>query len=45
MGNSTFLRREKMLMKHKLEVPKKIEEDLRHLEVINYKIAMYELQK
>lgn len=44
-GNATFLQRQEMLMKHKWEVQKKIEEDLRHLEEINYKIAMYELQK
>ncbi|MGG0846008.1 MerR family transcriptional regulator [Peribacillus simplex] len=45
VGNATFLQRQEMLVKHKLEVQKKIEEDLRHLEEINYKIAMYELQK
>ncbi|MGZ7445496.1 MerR family transcriptional regulator [Paenibacillus sp. TH7-28] len=45
VGNSTFLQRQEMLVKHKLEVQKKIEEDLRYLEEINYKIAMYELQK
>lgn len=44
-GNSTFLQRLEMLVKHKLEVQKKIEEELRYLEEINYKIAMYELQK
>ncbi|MEC0235020.1 MerR family transcriptional regulator [Paenibacillus kribbensis] len=45
VGNATFLERQEMLVKHKLEVQKKIEEDLRYLEEINYKIAMYELQK
>ncbi|MDV7767464.1 MerR family transcriptional regulator [Peribacillus sp. CSMR9] len=45
VGNPTFLQREEMLIQHKLEVQKKIEESLKHLEVINYKIAMYELQK
>jgi len=45
LGNSTFLQRQEMLVKHKLEVQKKVEEDLRYLEEINYKIAMYELQK
>ncbi|MBV6737745.1 MerR family transcriptional regulator [Priestia megaterium] len=44
-GNSTFLQREEMLIQHKLEVQKKIDESLKHLEEINYKIAMYELQK
>ncbi len=45
LGNSTFLQREEMLIQHKLEVQKKIDESLRHLEEINYKIAMYDLQK
>ncbi|MEH7549092.1 MerR family transcriptional regulator [Neobacillus vireti] len=45
VGNLTFLQREEMLIQHKLEVQKKIEESLKHLEEINYKIAMYELQK
>ncbi|WP_328801864.1 MerR family transcriptional regulator [Paenibacillus sp. LX16] len=44
-GNSTFLKREEMLIQHKLEVQKKIDESFKHLEEINYKIAMYELQK
>ncbi|PRR96900.1 MerR family transcriptional regulator [Bacillus sp. NMCN6] len=44
-GNSTYLQREEMLVQHKLEVQKKIEESLKHLEEINYKIAMYEFQK
>ncbi|MGF6953389.1 DNA-binding transcriptional MerR regulator [Neobacillus sp. B4I6] len=44
VGNPTFLQREEMLIQHKLEVQKKIEESLKHLEEINYKIAMYELQ-
>ncbi|APQ58436.1 HTH-type transcriptional regulator AdhR [Paenibacillus polymyxa] len=44
-GNTTYLQREEMLMQHKLEVQKKIDESFKHLEEINYKIAMYELQK
>lgn len=44
-GNATFLEREEMLKQHKLEVQKKIEESLKHMEELNYKIAMYELQK
>jgi DNA-binding transcriptional MerR regulator len=44
-GNSTFLHREEMLKQHKLEVQKKIDESIKNLEEINYKIAMYELQK
>ncbi|RAS83670.1 MerR family transcriptional regulator [Priestia endophytica] len=45
VGNTTFLQREEMLIQHKLEVQKKIEESVKNLEEINYKIAMYELQK
>ncbi|CAH1232203.1 putative HTH-type transcriptional regulator [Paenibacillus allorhizoplanae] len=45
LGNSTFSQRQEMLVKHKLEVQKKVEEELRYLEEINYKIAMYDLQK
>lgn len=45
MGNSTYLEREEMLKKHKNELQKKIEESLKHMEEINYKLAMYELQK
>jgi DNA-binding transcriptional MerR regulator len=44
-GNSTFLQRHDMLIKHKIEVQKNIEEKIRHLEELNYKIAMYELQE
>ncbi|MGW9530680.1 MerR family transcriptional regulator [Paenibacillus terrae] len=45
LGNTTYLQREEMLIQHKLEVQKKIDESFKHLEEINYKIAMYELQK
>ncbi|KRE48416.1 MerR family transcriptional regulator [Paenibacillus sp. Soil724D2] len=45
LGNTTFLQRKEMLMQHKLEVQNKIEESLKHMEEITYKIAMYELQK
>lgn len=34
-----------MLLQHKLDVQKKIEESVKHLEEINYKLAIYELQK
>jgi len=44
-GNTTFLHREEMLKQHKLELQKKIGESIRNLEELNYKIAMYELQK
>ncbi|AIQ51341.1 MerR family transcriptional regulator [Paenibacillus sp. FSL R7-0331] len=45
LGNSTFLEREEMLIQHKLDVQKKMDESFKHLEEINYKIAMYDLQK
>ena len=44
-GNITFQQRQEILLHHKLEVQKKIEESIKHLEEINYKLAMYELQK
>lgn len=44
-GNATYLQREEMLKTHKVEMQKKIDESLKHLEELNYKIAMYELQK
>lgn len=45
LGNGTFLERQEILMQHKLEVQKKIEESVKNLEEINYKLALYELQK
>ncbi|MED1065869.1 MerR family transcriptional regulator [Bacillus paralicheniformis] len=45
LGDETFLQRKKMMMQHKLEVQNKINENLKHLEVISYKVAMYELQE
>ncbi|MDI4645120.1 MerR family transcriptional regulator [Cohnella hashimotonis] len=44
-GNLTFSQRQEMLVKHKIEVQKKIEDELKYLEELNYKIAMYDLQK
>ncbi|WP_231584271.1 MerR family transcriptional regulator [Paenibacillus dauci] len=44
-GNATFVERQEMLKLHKLEIQKHIEEELKHLEEINYKLAMYDLQK
>jgi len=44
-GNTTFSQREELLIQHKLEVQKKIDESVKHLEEINYKLAMYELQR
>jgi DNA-binding transcriptional MerR regulator len=45
LGNATFLQRKEMMMQHKLEVQNKINESLKHLEVISYKVATYELQE
>lgn len=45
MGNSTYSEREAMLQQHRSDLQKKIEESLKHMEEINYKLAMYELQK
>jgi len=44
-GNATFVERQEMLKLHKIEIQKHIEEELKHLEEINYKLAMYDLQK
>ncbi|WIM40329.1 MerR family transcriptional regulator [Paenibacillus sp. PK4536] len=44
-GNITFVERQDMLKDHKLEIQKHIEKELKHLEEINYKLAMYDLQE
>jgi DNA-binding transcriptional MerR regulator len=45
LGDDTFLQRKEMMKQHKLEVQNKINENLKHLEVISYKLATYELQE
>lgn len=45
LGDDTFLQRKEIMMQHKLELQNKISEYLKHLEVISYKVAMYELQE
>ncbi|MGW9019682.1 MerR family transcriptional regulator, partial [Priestia megaterium] len=45
LGNTTFLERKSMLMEHKVEVQNKIDEAIKNMEEISYKIAMYELQE
>lgn len=45
VGNTTFLERKSMLMEHKVEVQNKIDEAIKNMEEISYKIAMYELQE
>nr|WP_164848838.1 MerR family transcriptional regulator [Paenibacillus sp. MER 99-2] len=44
-GSATYGLREQILINHKLEVQKNIEKNLKHLEEVNYKLAMYELQR
>ncbi|MFS0604911.1 MerR family transcriptional regulator [Peribacillus frigoritolerans] len=45
LGDETFYQRKEMMMQHKIEVQNKLNENLKHLEVISYKVAMYELQE
>jgi len=45
LGNTTFSDRKSMLMEHKVEVQNKIDEAIKNMEEISYKIAMYELQE
>ncbi|MCM3724261.1 MerR family transcriptional regulator [Neobacillus cucumis] len=45
IGDKTFFERKEIMKQHKLEVQNKINENLKHLEVISYKVAMYELQE
>jgi DNA-binding transcriptional MerR regulator len=45
LGDTTLSQRKEMMMKHKAKVQDSINESLKHLEVISYKLAMYELQE
>ncbi|MCQ6268674.1 MerR family transcriptional regulator [Fictibacillus sp. WQ 8-8] len=45
LGNDTISQRKEMIMQHKLMVQNKINEDLKHLEIISYKAAMYEFKE
>lgn len=45
LGDNTFQQRKEIMLRHRTEVQNKINEYLRHLEVISYKVAMYELQE
>lgn len=45
LGDETLSQRKEIMMQHKLEVQNKINENLKHLEVISYKVAMYDLQE
>ncbi|WP_057914269.1 MerR family transcriptional regulator [Peribacillus muralis] len=44
-GDSTFTKRKEMMKQHKVEVQKQLNESLKHLEIISYKLATYELQE
>jgi DNA-binding transcriptional MerR regulator len=44
-GDATFHLRKQMMMEHKLNVQAQINESLKHLDVISYKVAMYEIQE
>ena len=44
-GGTTFSIRKSILMEHKVEVQNKIDEAIKNMEEISYKIAMYELQE
>jgi DNA-binding transcriptional MerR regulator len=45
LGDATFFQRKEMMMKHRSVVQSSINESLKHLEIISYKIAMYDLQE
>jgi DNA-binding transcriptional MerR regulator len=44
LGDDTISQRKEMMLQHKLKIQNKINEDLKHLEAISYKAAMYELK-
>lgn len=45
LGDDTISQRKEMILQHKTKVQNKINEDLKYLEVINYKAAMYDLKE
>ncbi|MCD7036532.1 MerR family transcriptional regulator [Metabacillus sp. GX 13764] len=45
MGDATLSQRKEIMMQHKVKVQNKINEDLKHLEAISYKAAMYEIKE
>lgn len=44
-GDATLSQRKEIMMQHKVKVQNKINEDLKHLEAISYKAAMYEIKE
>ncbi|MDN4524017.1 MerR family transcriptional regulator [Fictibacillus fluitans] len=44
LGDETLSQRKEIMMQHKAKVQNKINEDLKHLEVISYKAAMYSIK-
>jgi DNA-binding transcriptional MerR regulator len=44
-GDSTFKERKAMMIEHKKKVQQQLDEYIKHLEVISYKVAMYDLQE
>jgi DNA-binding transcriptional MerR regulator len=45
LGNDTISQRKEIIMQHKLKVQNKINEDLKHLEIIVYKAALYDFKE
>lgn len=44
LGDATLSQRKEIMLNHKAKVQNKINEDLKHLEVISYKAAMYQIK-
>jgi DNA-binding transcriptional MerR regulator len=44
-GESTLKLRRQMMLKHKAKVEKDLSETIKHLEQINYKLALYDMQE
>ncbi|MDQ0417183.1 DNA-binding transcriptional MerR regulator [Croceifilum oryzae] len=45
LGDETISQRKEMILQHKTKVQDKIQEDLKYLEIISYKAAIYELKE
>ncbi|NRD78594.1 MerR family transcriptional regulator [Bacillus sp. BRMEA1] len=45
LGDDTISQRKEMILQHKTKVQNKINENLKYLEVISYKAAMYDLKE
>jgi DNA-binding transcriptional MerR regulator len=45
LGDETISERKEMILQHKIKVQNKINQDLKYMEIINYKAAMYELKE